>query len=695
MYKLFFDSNPVGSFIVEEDGKIKAFNKVFLENIGFDKDYDLMSDHTFNIKNVMGEFNHLSNILSEKGSVVAFDTYVKTSNYDFKPYKVNCSHFCDDNNQRLIVGSLTPISELKPGDLGIADERKKYEDIMNNSVQLIQSFDKNGKILFVNKAWQKTFGYENEEIHAINLFDIIADEDKAHCAEIFQNIIKGIPAFDIRASFVSKSGKKILLKGNVLPMLSNGELIATHAFFNDTSELNVVKQELASKEIILETIFKSIPVCLYLKDYEGKYIYANDIMKQTMGCDVTGKTDAEIFDAANAQIMKQTDLEAMEAVNQNITFTFTLENGDLKKYFYCGKKTINADDQAKLLFGYTLDITELKNKTAKIEENERILNQIVSNTNTGIMLLRLNKNKNNYELDFINDTCKKIVRFTDDKSHVSELIPELLPEIEKLINNPEHLSGIYEFAVSDSDRKSYYDVYISHINLPDNDHKLLVFFNNVSEKREMIDHLELKLKENDLLLAEVHHRVKNNLANIYGIIELNKYKFHQTDYEQYLIEIQLKIKSIALVHELLYKSRSLTKISLGQYFTELCHEYKKIYKSAYQMNANFDLALDNLITIDLGRAINLGLMLGELLSNSFKHASVSNQVTITISLQSINGRYSIDYTDSGSGFTGSQSNPNPSGFGLKLVNNVLKQIKSNHTFNTANKFHLHFDFEQL
>jgi PAS domain S-box-containing protein len=478
-------------------------------------------------------------------------------------------------------------------------------------------------------------------------------------------------------------------------MLNNGELVATHAFFNDISELSVVKKELASKDVLLETIFKSIPLCLYLKDYDGKYVFANDMMMQTIGWDVIGKTDHDIFDEESAELLKQKDQEAIAFEHQNNKFTFINEIKGEKKHFYCGKKSISTENQKKLIFGYTVDITELRNKAAKVEESERILNQIVSNTNSGIMLFKLDNSDNSYKIDYINNTCQKIINYNGSKTELTALLPDLQLDTQFGAENGALISQVYEYASNLSGTSHYYDVFINRIDLQDHDHKLLVLFNDVNEKRNMIDKLELKLKENVLLLSEVHHRVKNNLANIYGIIELNKYKFHNTNFEEYLIEVQLKIKSIAIVHDLLYKSKSISRILLNDYFTELCHEYKKIYKSTQQLTVNFDLKFDDNIAIELGRAINLGLMLGELLSNSLKFGSKNKEVTVGISIKLANGRCYIEYTDSGDGFeTASLNTPN-SGFGMKLIQNVLKQIKANFVLNHDKNFNLSIDFEQI
>ena len=694
MYKHFFHNYPLASFAVDTHGKLRAYNKPFLESVGYDRSHDLLKDSNFIFHDMLSNFDSIVARLLKDEPVVEFETYIKRKDNSFDLVKINCAKFIDENSNQLVIGTLAPVQDKALGIANLADERRKYEDILNNSVQLIQSFDKNGQLLFVNKAWRDTFGYHNDDILAINLFDIIAEEDKAHCNEIFQNIIKGIPAYDIRVHFISKSGKQILLNGNALPMLINGELVATHAFFKDISELDVVKKELASKDILLQTIFKAIPASLYLKNVEGEYVFANETMKQTIGVEVIGKKDTDIFDAENATIMRKADLEALTSESQSATFTFAYQRNESKQHFFCAKKPIITDDNQKLIFGYSVDITELKDKTNKIEENERILNQIVSNTNTGIMLFKFDKAQSTYKIDFINNTCKNIIGYTDSKTEFSQLLPEIYAKhfeagVSEITKNQQ-----YDFTVNLADKMMYYDIYIHQLALPDENNKLLVFFNDVTEKRNMIESLESKLKENLVLLGEVHHRVKNNLANIYGIIELNKYKFQETNYEKYIIEIQLKIKCIALVHELLYKSKSISCIPMDQYFTELCNDCKQIYK-IHKLVVNFDLDLEKNITIELDKAINIGLMLGELISNSISYASNNNQVSIGISLKVENGRYYFQYMDSGHGFEIASENNTSKGYGLRLIKNVLKKIKANYSLNTDKQFLLSFDFDKV
>ena len=111
---------------------------------------------------------------------------------------------------RYVIGFGLDITELKVYENYLEQSEKKYRDLFESSLDLIQSVDTNGKILFFNKAWEERMGYSKEEIENINLFDIIADEDKEHCTELFQRVLLGESHHGIRVSFITKGGNPIV-----------------------------------------------------------------------------------------------------------------------------------------------------------------------------------------------------------------------------------------------------------------------------------------------------------------------------------------------------------------------------------------------------------------------------------------------------------------------------------------------------
>ena len=137
-----------------------------------------------------------------------------------------------------------------------------------------------------------------------------------------------------------------------------------------------------------------------------------------------------------------------------------------------------------------------------------------------------------------------------------------------------------------------------------------------------------KQKEN--LLREIHHRVKNNFAILVSLINMQKAQSQNEDIRQSLTDLQLRIRTMALVHEMLYRSEDFEKISFPDYVRSIASVVSSTYG---RMNVHLDFEMEPLI-INIETAIPLGLMLNELLSNAYRHAFSDNtKGSITVSFK--------------------------------------------------------------
>jgi len=140
---------------------------------------------------------------------------------------------------------------------------------------------------------------------------------------------------------------------------------------------------------------------------------------------------------------------------------------------------------------------------------------------------------------------------------------------------------------------------------------------DISTQKEQEEKIKESLKEKELLLKEIHHRVKNNLAIISSLLELQKDGVNE-DVQNILSSSQARIKSIAKVHEKLYESTTLSEIPLDTYIIEITEEIEKAYSSKEK---EIEIIIDvHPITININSAIPIGLILNELINNAFKHS---------------------------------------------------------------------------
>ena len=200
--------------------------------------------------------------------------------------------------------------------------------------------------------------------------------------------------------------------------------------------------------------------------------------------------------------------------------------------------------------------------------------------------------------------------------------------------------------------------------------------NRLRKTQQQLSH---SLEEKETLLKEIHHRVKNNLQLITSLLNLQADGESEQTVEEFLYKGRTRVKSMALIHEHLYRSNNLANIDMQSYVQELVDS---IFDSFGAVDSNITYQLEAQPTeLDIDKAIPLGLIINELVSNSLKHAFENQpQGQIQIKLKNQANQVDIRIQDNGKGFL---STENPNSLGLQLVRILVRQLKGS--------FHLHAD----
>jgi two-component sensor histidine kinase len=176
------------------------------------------------------------------------------------------------------------------------------------------------------------------------------------------------------------------------------------------------------------------------------------------------------------------------------------------------------------------------------------------------------------------------------------------------------------------------------------------------------EELEKSLREKDLLLKEVHHRVKNNLQLISSLLELQKAEILDEEIRKLFTESQNRINSIAHVHESIYVSDTLSKINSREYIESLAADIRSQYDQDGRVQLR--LELEDLF-LDINQAIPLGLIINELITNAFKHAFTGvREGMLTVKTLRKNGNAVCTIKDNGLGF---KAEKKQSSLGLTIV----------------------------
>ncbi|MBN2102670.1 HAMP domain-containing protein [bacterium] len=195
----------------------------------------------------------------------------------------------------------------------------------------------------------------------------------------------------------------------------------------------------------------------------------------------------------------------------------------------------------------------------------------------------------------------------------------------------------------------------------------------VQERKKAEAKIITSLKEKDVLLKEIHHRVKNNLQVVSSLLYLQSKKTTHDQTLEMLNESQNRIKSMALIHEKLYQSKDIVRIDFSEYIKSLMSHLSRSYGSHLAM---VDIHLDvNNVYLNIDKAIPCGLIINELVSNCMKYAFPNNeQGEIQIIMNTENDHVNLGVIDNGIGFPEYLNFKNTETLGLQLVSALTAQL---------------------
>jgi PAS domain S-box-containing protein len=197
---------------------------------------------------------------------------------------------------------------------------------------------------------------------------------------------------------------------------------------------------------------------------------------------------------------------------------------------------------------------------------------------------------------------------------------------------------------------------------------------NIAERKKMEDRIRSSLQEKEVLLQEIHHRVKNNMTVISSLLKLQADKVTDEYYRELFNESTNRIKTMALIHEKLYRSDDLARIVFSDYLKDMMDNIV----GSYGVNArkvHFKKELE-MITLPLDTSIPCGLIVNELLSNSLKYAFPDRKSgEIIVSLRKNNGKIELTVGDDGIGLPADLDFRNTGSLGLNIVNALVRQIR--------------------
>jgi len=630
--------------------------------------------------------------------------------------------FNEDGKPVGSMGISRDITSLKEAENQLIESEEKYRDLFENASDLIQSLDMNGNIIYVNNSWKKTLGYTDKEVINKNIFEIIHVDCKDNCIQIFEEIKKSKEGDSNNISFElkTKNGEKIIVEGNVSLKFKNNKPVYTRAILRNVTEqkakeeLHTVYNEITkiiTEKVESEDLYEGIRKVLekvintnvfsisYLIDkntIDFPYYYDNtrggklkfEKRKKKKGLNeylLKQKAANLLYKEDIQQLAKEKHIELIGPECESFAYVplkiknkvigiLSVQSYDNKDEF--DKRTIEI---LKFISGAVALAVQRKYYITKIYEQSSRLRAIIENSTHLFWTYSLEKGLTSFNKNFINYiensynkkadlhneddekvrfSSKNQYKFWDEKYDKTQK-----GKAQHFISKKENVDG--EIIIKEVFLNPIYDENGEVLEISGIAH-------DITEKTISEQKLKESLKEKEILLKEVHHRVKNNLQVISSILNLQSSYLKDENTIEILKESQNRIKAMSFIHESLYQTTDFSKINFSDYVVSLS---KNLVHSYGIYDNLIDLKTDTgNVSLSLDLSIPCGLILNELVSNALKYAFIDKKGIISIKLSEEKGLINFIIEDNGVGLPKNIDYKNTESLGLQLVMTLVEQI---------------------
>lgn len=576
--------------------------------------------------------------------------------------------------------------------------RKKAEEALKGSEQQLQMIFDNAPIgmaitdlercfVKVNKAFCDIVGYTKDELLKTSFPEISHPGDRKIDDYVFNRTLKeNQPGIHFEKRYIRKDGKTVFVELHITVLKdSDGKPFRHICQVVDFTERKESEQKLRLTQARLSTILNNLPNVAIYEYGEGINFVSENIM------DILGypaeefMKDEHLF--SNLMISEDIGNYDRKVTEWRKTGAKGVLSNEVRVRNKKGEIVWLEDHMFEVVpavgkpyfSGIMIDITQQKNVQERIQETETRLSAILKN------LPKLVVYQSGHGKEFISDNFESMTGYTTSevlkqKYFFGSIIhPDDVPKVKQSLSDWHKRNEVgmlvMEFRLRKKDGSlMWIEDHMFKVSSNGNKSFLSGILIDVTERKLAEQKISQSLEEKELLLKEIHHRVKNNLQVVSSLLKLQAGNAPDENTQNILIDSQNRVRSMALVHQKLYQSKDLSQINFSEYLKQLSDQLFNVFKDHNGL-IDLDINVKELnLSIDL--AIPCGLIINELISNAFKYAFPDKRKgTIKIELDTKdNCDYSLTISDDGIGFPKGVDFRNTKSLGLQLVNTLVGQI---------------------
>jgi PAS domain S-box-containing protein len=637
-YKILFDILPIGIAITDPEGKVVEVNPASEEILGISaaehcgRRYD---SPEWQVIRPDGS----PKPSSEYAGMIALTEQRVVRDVEMGVFKPNgeiawiCLTSAPIPLESYGVASVyVDITQRKQAEIALRQSEEQLRLITDSLPVCICYLDQEQRYRFVNKTYEAWFGCNRDEIYGRTLREFVGEAAYSAIQQYNERVLAGETVY-YESEVPYRLGGSRYISGILIPEFdAQSQVRGWFALITDITERKQTEMQLVETHNFLQSVLDHLPVAVFAKETSNlRFVLWNPASTQLMGYtaeEVLSKTAYEVFTTQHADFCTAKDQEVLATLQAVETLEGMIWTKQGETKIVRNKKVAIHDGQRnpQFLLGFAEDITERKRAEIALRESQERLANIIANIPGGVY-------RNIYHADgrisvpYASPAYLSLLGIGPDEmmNHAERLLAMIHPddhdrfltalEVAKQAGEPGYL---VEFRVvspggevtwiQDNARFSWSengDFIVDGVDIVINDRKLAE------------DRVRASLQEKEVLLAEIHHRVKNNLYVICSLLELQMDRSGDPQVKAALEDSCNRVNSMALVHENLYRANDFSGIDFADYVQQLAGDLLANYESLVSnVMLNFE---GDPVFLSLDQAIPCGLLLNELMTNALKH----------------------------------------------------------------------------
>lgn len=564
-------------------------------------------------------------------------------------------------------------------------EKERYQLIAENSTDMISRQSPEGDYIYVSPACKQLTGFSPDEMVGSSAYEYIHPDDSEKIQEVHQNLLNnpGVKTFSYRIKQKKGDWRWVETISKTIRNPDTNEVFEIQGATRDISDRKMYEQELKRQLKLNENIINSLPELFFIisedqtlqrvnDQFRGKLGYENVDISKMHPTDFVADEDKE---SALSSIKKAFAEKSVE-----VELRLQTKSGETIPYLMSG--SVRELEGEKYLLGTGINILKRIEAEKELKQHEQLLQSVMDQASAAIYIKDETGNFLFANKEFRNITGLKEEKIVGERD--TDLI-QILKAIDK--GDVENMLGIGRESLKkgkpietettfsiEGEKRTFLTSKIPLKNISGFENTICSILTEITDRKKAEERLKESLHEKEVLLLEIHHRVKNNLAIISSLLQLEAYESNNEEVVMELTNSQSRIQSIAIIHELLYHSNNFSQIKVSENIAKLIEHISSSIKTNSRIETELNIIGD--IKLNINQAIPFTLILNELLTNIYKHAFNGRENgTIKCDFKKEKAWVHFKISDDGIGLPDNFDPGNSESVGFKIIYILTQQLE--------------------